>query len=309
MFKKFRLIIKSRQMRLPAPTSWPRIFTPSFSLALPRFEGVQMANSRIKYVVTFATLISGLAVTVGLIFAIYDVNAVTFSYPDGGAQYNLSQGKMGEKLPNYEDGSDNMTLRLNIPDGARYEKLVFKDMNLGGKPINEVIKIERATSGADNTYLYVGKVTIQDVEAKRLTLQDSHINNLRYAFRADGATIDLTIDQTIPEYTVTGLRGAGTFTAEDSTVDRIVITLASGSADVGELVFENIATGGCGVASCSVDLRYIKTGHLQLGAEGNASSIRIGSGDGININDFIIYNTTRVGSAGGVSIDEPIAVR
>ena len=55
---KLKLIIKSRSVKFPRPTRWPRITLPKLT-GLPT---VALANSKIKYVVFGSLALSGVAV-------------------------------------------------------------------------------------------------------------------------------------------------------------------------------------------------------------------------------------------------------
>jgi len=275
-------------------------------MGLPRFGKLSFGNSRIKYIVLGSVSLSAAVVSVGIFFAIYDVATSTFEYPEAGAEYNLSEGTLGQKLPPYPDGTESMTLKLNIPDGARYEKVVFDNLNLGGKALDDIISIERAATTSTDAWIYIGTMTLDGVEAKKLNMDSSYVNDLSYSARADGSTVDITLDQTVPDYTITGLRGAGIFEAADTTIDRIVIAMASGTADIGDLVFRDISSGGCGTSDCSIDIDHVKIGKLVLGVNQN---LVVGSGDGINNNDFAINSTVYVKTASGSISDQPIDVR
>ena len=82
---KLRLIIKSRSVHLPRPTRWPRIGLPRFS-SLPT---VGLGNRRIKWVITGSVGLSMLVVATGIYYAIYDVMANTYEWPEPG-QFTLT---------------------------------------------------------------------------------------------------------------------------------------------------------------------------------------------------------------------------
>ena len=133
-----------------------------------------------------------------------------------------------------------------------------------------------------------------------LTTGLSEISTLTLAGKVDGHTYGPSVVSTTPDITVNSDRGAGTFTAKDSTVDRIVIKV-DGTAGpvVGEVEFKNVH---CSVGQIS--LQNIKAGQLIQDAES-----KFGDGSGIDSASYIISPNVKIRSGVSNLVDTPISVK
>ena len=287
--KRLKLIIKSRSFRFPRPTRWPKI-------RLPRFTGlptIGLANNRVKYVVFGAIGLSGLVVAVGMYFAVYDVMASTYEWPEAGAVYAdlPTGGTLGQELPKHQDGTEDQTLAVVLAANTRLENLTV-DLQMG-KASADCISIERA-SGTTG-YLYVDTFTMDGLVAPTLVMSNSEIHHMTLSGSTDGHHTGPTQDSTIPSIEIGSLYGASSYAAEGR-VDRLLITLN------GDAVIKTVSiTGKCSTGP--VDLDYVKAGQLSL------TNVRIGDDGDITSVAVDIDSTTKVYSLSDSFTDQPIIVK
>ena len=193
------------------------------------------------------------------------------------------------------------TLQLNLSNASRLDKLSFENMSLGKAGLDKCIDITYATTGVATTaFLNTGKLSLLNVSSPTFQTTGSEISQLNIAGKVDGHTYGPTIVSTTSDITVQSDRGAGTFTAKDSTVDRIVIKV-DGTAGpvVGEVEFKNVH---CSVGQIS--LQNIKAGQLIQDAES-----KFGDGSGIDSASYIISPNVKIRSGVSNLVDTPITVK
>ena len=289
MFKKFRLIVKSRSIRFPLPTKLPRINLPKIT----RLPTIRLANSRIKYIVFGSVSLSVVAVSVGMYFAVYDVMASTYEWPEAGAVYAdlPTGGTLGQELPKNEDGSDNQTLAVILAANTRLENLTV-DLQMG-KAGADCISIERA--GGTSGYLYADTFTMDGLVAPTLVMSNSEVHHMTLSGNTDGHHTGPTQDSTIPSIEIGSLYGASSYTAEGR-VDRLLITL------MGDAVIKTVSiTGKCSTGP--VDLDHLKAGQFSL------TNVKIGDDGDITSVAVDIESTTKVYTLSDSFTDQPIIVK
>ena len=229
-------------------------------------------------------------------FTIRDVVNASWDWPQAGAEYNLPQ-TMGHKLEPYEDGSESQTLKINLADGTRLSSLTLNNLDLGKANLTDCIEITRA-QGNSSGWLYVDNWTATGVTAPSADFANSEIANLSLAAYVDGHTVEATIDSTISDLDIQSTRGSGTFIAENSVVDRVLIVMA-GSAVIGTFSMTDV---DCSVGGWNID--YVKSGHFTLDA-----SSKFGDGDGIDLADFVVNSTVKTRVMVDNLVDTPITVK
>ena len=286
---KLKIIIKSRSFRIPNFAMLPKI-------GLPRFTGlptIGMANRRIKWVIAGSVSLSVAVVAVGMYYAVYDVMASTYEWPEPGAAYAdlPTGGTLGQELPKNEDGTENQTLAVVLAANTRLENLTV-DLQMG-KASADCISIERA-SGTTG-YLYVDTFTMDGLVAPTLVMSNSNVHHMILSGSVDGHHTGPTQDSTIPSIEIGSLYGASSYTAEGR-VDRLLITLK------GDAIIKNVSiTGKCSTGP--VDLDYIKAGQLSL------TNVRIGDDGDITSVAVDIDATTKIYSLSDSFTDQPIIVK
>tara|TARA_R100001086_G_scaffold248531_1_gene185745 strand:+ start:295 stop:1053 length:759 start_codon:yes stop_codon:yes gene_type:complete len=252
-----------------------------------------MANRRIKWVIAGSVSLSVAVVGVGMYYAVYDVLASTYEWPEAGAAYAdlPTGGTLGQELPKNEDGSEDQTLAVVLAANTRLENLTV-DLQMG-KASADCISIERA-SGTTG-YLYVDTFTMDGLVSPTLVMSNSEVHQMILSGSVDGHHTGPTQDSTIPSIEIGSLYGASSYTAEGR-VDRLLITLN------GDAIIKDISiTGKCSTGP--VDLDYIKAGQLSL------INVRIGDDGVITTPAVDIDSSTKIYSLSDSFTDQPIIVK
>ena len=292
-----QVTLRGRTFLLPLPTSFPRLSLPHFSMKFPAIGGIRLANSKVKWVVLGTVIMSASVVGTGMWLAIKDVVSSSYDWPRAGASYALGSplGTMGEQLEHYEDETPSQTLQINLADGVRISTLTFQNLDMGRTGLTDCVVVQR---GAGTGYLYVNDIVMTGVSAPSLDWANSEIGTLTIAGSTDGHTFGATIDSTIADQVIVSTRGSGTFDARDTSVDRLILSLA-GDATVGTLSFTDVA---CSVGGWNID--YVKASTLTQDA-----TSRFGTGNGINSADYVLQSTLSYRSATDTIVDTPIKVQ
>jgi len=221
-------------------------------------------------------------------------------FPEAGASYKLPYTfgvPLEPDIVTPEQASQ--TLQLNLGDASRIDKLTFENMSLGKTGLTKCVDITYATTAVKTTaYLTTGKLSLTNVSSPTFLTTGSHISSLNIAGKVDGHTYGPTVISSTSDITVNSDRGAGTFTAKDSKVDRIVISL-SGSPIVGEVEFKNVH---CSVGQISIS--NVKAGEFTQ----DATSM-FGDGTGINSASYVISPGVSIKSGTSNLVDTPITVK
>ena len=292
-----QITIRGRTFLLPLPTSLPRIALPRFGMQFPAIGGIRLGNSKVKWIVLGTVMLSAAVVGTGMWLAIKDVVSSSYDWPKAGAAYALGSplGTMGEQLDSYEDETPSQTLQINLAAGVRISTLTFENLNMGRTGLTDCVVVQR---GAGTGYLYVNDIVMTGVSAPSLDWANSEIGTLTIAGSTDGHTFGATIDSTIADQVIVSTRGSGTFDARNTSVDRLILSLA-GDATVGTLSFTNVA---CSVGGWNID--YVKASTLTQDA-----TSKFGTGNGINSPDYVLQSTLSYRSATDTIVDTPIKVQ
>ena len=282
LFEKLAHLIGDRQVPIPAIPG----------ISIPR---VSFGSGQTVKVIVFTVLVSVAAVGTGMYFTVKDVANASWNWPDSGAAYyagDTGLGKMGEKLPLNEDGTESQTLEIRMAANSRMDELTATlEM---GKASVDCIAIERVSGSSG--YLWVDTFTLDNLVAPTLSLNASYIHQMTLSGFVDGHPAGPTQNSAgAPDITVDSTRGAGTYAAT-GTVDRLLITLA-GDAYV-RLI--NI-TGHCSTGP--IDLDFIKAGQFVL------SNAMIGDDGDINTVAVDIASDTVVHSLTASFVDRSIVVK
>jgi hypothetical protein len=289
----------------------PRTFSiPSARLPkvnIPQLRFMSWMRIPLPTTLRFGSAKAGLTslVVVGIGFAgtLFLVIAGTTSeklWPEAGAEYALPD-IVGNPLPP-DPGTPaliNQTLRINLADGVRLDKLWLKNLDLGKSGLTNSFEISR-TSGVTGAFVNVGVFTITNSSAPTLDWANMEVGTLHLGAKVDGHTNSAVINSTISNLVIDSDRGSGSYVAENSVVDRVVINLnGDNGATIGELIVDGV-TASVGAFS----FNHLKVGTLTMDATN-----QIGSGSGINDPDFIINNTVKARSITDNLVDTPIAVK
>ena len=126
------------------------------------------------------------------------------------------------------------------------------------------------------------------------------VGTLNLGAYVDGHTNSAVINSTISHLVIDSDRGSGSYVAENSTVDRVIINLNGDSgATIGELIVDDVdASVG------AWDFDYLKVGTLTMG-----NTNQFGDGSGINSASAVFNDTVKSRSITDNLVDTPIKVQ
>ena len=108
------------------------------------------------------------------------------------------------------------------------------------------------------------------------------------------------IDSTISQLIIDSDRGSGTYVAENSVVDRIVInTNGDTGAFIGEIIVDNVTT-----TTGAWDFDYMKIGILTMD-----NTNKFGDGTGINSASAVFNSTIKARSITDNLVDTPLKIQ
>ena len=222
-------------------------------------------------------------------------------WPTSGAEYDLPY-TIGERLPPDAETpmTASQTLRINLKDNARLDRLVLKNLQLGKASLDKSFEINR-TTGVTGAMVSVGLITIINSSAPSMEWSNIKAGSITLGqAKVDGHTNNMCLDPTLPTLVVDSDRGSGTFTSEGSVVDRVIINLnGDNGATIGELVVDNVdASVG------KWDWNYINAGAITMDATNT-----FGDGSGIN-SPSVVFNDTVCGRVLSSNlVDSPVSVK
>ena len=218
------------------------------------------------------------------------------TWPEAGAVYALPNLN-GERLA--PDESDPATrsqpLQINLGNGVRLDKLELKNLDLGKAGLTDSL----AVIGVTGAQVNVGIITIKNSSAPSLDWANIETGCISLAGNVDGHTNAISIDSTVPNLVIDSDRGAGTYIAENSTVDRVIINTVGGDATIGEILIDDVDSS---IGGWNWD--YIKAGCIGLEA-----SNTFGDGSGINSASAVFNSTVKSRVITDNLVDTPVSVK
>jgi hypothetical protein len=299
LFEKVCRMVGSRRI--------PSLKLPAFKLLkMPSFKlfRVGFASKHVTTIVVMAIMVSAGAVSVGLYFAIKDVASSTYNWPEP-AEYQVTADglqTMGQKNPNYEDGTESQTLSIRLADGTRISTLRIKNVSLGRAGIARAFDISPITTSVTGSaaYLWVGNLTITDSSFPTFKMETSQVANLTAGIYADGHTMAATLTNTVPDIVLQSERLSSSYIVDGSIVDRIQIYITGNSgAFIDHLILENVDSW-----AGEMYLSRMKIGTMTMN-----NSNQIGDGSGINSASAIWESTVEARDVTSTIQDRPIKVQ
>jgi hypothetical protein len=265
-----------------------RLPTPSFKFDLSGTKGVAVGLGTV-----------GIAFAVAFSFVVVSTNNTPI-WPEAGAAYSLPS-PFGTPLdPDENDPSTrSQTLQINLADGVRLDRLHLKNLDLGKSGLTNSFEISR-TSGVTGAQVNVGLITIRNSSAPTLDWANIETGCINLAGNVDGHTNAVQIDSTIANLVVDSDRGAGTYIAENSTVDRVIITTnGDNGATIGEILIDDVDS-----SVGAWDWDYIRAGCIHL-----ESTNTFGNGTGINTASAVFNSTVKARVITDNLVDTPVSVK
>ena len=222
------------------------------------------------------------------------------TWPEAGAVYALPNTN-GERLaPDESDpATRSQTLQINLADNVRLDKLWLKNLDLGKSGLTNSFEISR-TSGVTGAQVNVGLITIRNSSAPTLDFANIEVGCITLAGEMDGHTNAVQIDATIPNLVIDSDRGSGTYIAENSQVDRIILnTNGDNGATIGEILIDDVdASVG------AWDWQYVKAGNIVF-----ENTNQFGNGTGINSASAVFNSTVKARCVTDNVVETPISVK
>ena len=222
------------------------------------------------------------------------------AWPEAGAVYALPNTNGQRLSPEESDpATRSQTLQINLADGVRLDKLELKNLDLGKSGLTNSFEISR-TSGVTGAQVHVGLITVRNSSAPTLDWANIETGCISLAGNVDGHTNAVQIDSTISTLVIDSDRGSGSYIAQDSTVDRVIInTNGDNGAIIGEILIDNVdASVG------AWDWDYIKAGCIVLE---NTNSF--GNGTGINSASAVFNSSIKARVITDNLVDTPVSVK
>jgi len=277
---------------------------PSFRMPAFRLFRVGFANRHVTTIVVLTIVVSGLAVAVGLYFAVKDVMSSTYNWP-APAEYQVTAAglqTMGKKNEDYPDGTESQTLSIRLSDGARISTLRINGTHLGRAGIAkafDVSPLTNAVTGA-TAYLFVGNLTITDSSFPSFRMENSQVANLVTGLKCDGHTMAATVLPSVSQQVLSSERLSSEYLVDGSVVDRIQIHITGSSgAFVDQLVISGVKahTGS------------LSLGRMKIGTATMNNTNLIGDGSGIDSASCVYDSSTEIRNLTNSIVDTPILVQ
>jgi hypothetical protein len=218
------------------------------------------------------------------------------TWPEAGAVYTLPDTNGQRLAPDESDpATASQTLQINLGNGVRLDKLELSRLDLGKAGLTNSLYVTGVTGAQVN----VGLITIRNSTAP--TLDWSRINTgcLTLAGNVDGHTLAATVDSTIPKLVIDSDRGAGTYIAADSTVDRVIINTVGGDATIGEILIDDV----------DASVGAWKWEGINAGCIVMENTNQFGNGTGINVASAVFNDTVKARVITDNLVDTPISVK
>ena len=218
------------------------------------------------------------------------------TWPEAGAVYALPNINGDRLAPDPSDpATRSQTLQINLGNGVRLDKLELARLDLGKAGLTNSLYV----NGVTGARVSVGLITIRNSTAP--TLDWSRINTgcLTLAGNVDGHTLAATVDSTIPELVIDSDRGAGTYIAADSTVDRVIINTVGGDATIGEILIDDV----------DASVGAWKWEGINAGCIVMENTNQFGNGTGINVASAVFNDTVKARVITDNLVDTPISVK
>jgi hypothetical protein len=222
------------------------------------------------------------------------------TWPEAGAVYALPNTNGQRLAPDDSDpATRSQTLQINLADGVRLDKLELRNLDLGKAGLTNSFEVSRS-SGVTGAMVSVGLITIKNSSAPTLDWANIETGCILLAGNVDGHTNAVQIDSTISTLVIDSDRGSGSYIAQDSTVDRIILnTNGDNGAIIGEIIIDDVD------ASIGAwDWDYIRAGCIVL-----ENTNTFGDGSGINSASAVFNSTVKARVITDNLVDTPVTVK
>ena len=264
-----------------------------FKLPLP--NGIYLGGGKL--------ILGGLsAVALGFIagmFLLINTGESQITFPQTGASYT-NGSLIGARFVDPESPQvASQTLQIYAAADTRIDKIVLTNISLGKAGLTDAFAIQ-GLSTSDS--IIIGELIIKNSEFPSIDIAASEIYSIKATpnVYVAGHTFDATVSNATNNITVGSARGATNYTAEDMTVDRILITQAAGSGDViiGSVTLDNVKAWIGGINIDNVEIGTFTISDSSVGDDGDIDSA-----------DFVINSSVNVNNVTDGIVERPIFIR
>ena len=218
------------------------------------------------------------------------------TWPEAGAVYALPNTNGDRLAPDPSDpATRSQTLQINLANGVRLDKLHLKNLDLGKSGLAKSLYV----TGVTGAQVDVGLITVRNSSAPTMDWSRINAGCIQIAGEMDGHTNAMTVDATVPNLVIDSDRGAGTYVAENSQVDRIIVQTTGGTATIGEILIDDVDAS---VGAWSWE--GINAGCIVV-----ENNNKFGNGTGINNASVVMNNTVKSRSITDNVVETPVSVK
>ena len=218
------------------------------------------------------------------------------TWPEAGAVYALPNTNGDRLAPDPSDpATRSQTLQINLANGVRLDKLHLKNLDLGKSGLAKSLYV----TGVTGAQVDVGLITVRNSSAPTMDWSRINAGCIQIAGEMDGHTNAMTIDATVPNLVIDSDRGAGTYVAENSQVDRIIVQTTGGTATIGEILIDDVDAS---VGAWTWE--GINAGCIVV-----ENNNKFGNGTGINNASVVMNNTEKSRSITDNVVETPVSVK
>ena len=218
------------------------------------------------------------------------------TWPEAGAGYALPNTPGDRLAPDPSDpATRSQTLQINLANGVRLDKLHLKNLDLGKSGLAKSLYV----TGVTGAQVDVGLITVRNSSAPTMDWSRINAGCIQIAGEMDGHTNAMTIDATVPNLVIDSDRGAGTYVAENSQVDRIIVQTTGGTATIGEILIDDVDAS---VGAWTWE--GINAGCIVV-----ENNNKFGNGTGINNASVVMNNTVKSRSITDNVVETPVSVK
>jgi|TARA_Y100000310_G_scaffold331200_1_gene404339 hypothetical protein len=261
-------------------------------MPMPKFPNLKISG---KKLVGMSILVSVAVMGIAIATAIVSTREAPPEFPAYG-QYQLNASddemRLGKKLtfaddmPSEERATQTLLLGIN---GARIDKINITGIDVGKtSTLSETVKIAGGTVGG----IEVTTLTLDNISAPSFKISNSECYKLTITDnKADGLSLSPTI-ATTTDIEVGSKRGAVDVpNISSGSFDRIIIDSSTATSQIDTITLKDVSAYGTIDGQASIWLDYIFAGECII------KNSSVGTGDGIDIADFTVVNTTKTSSA------------
>ena len=218
------------------------------------------------------------------------------TWPEAGAVYALPNTNGDRLAPDPSDpATRSQTLQINLANGVRLDKLHLKNLDLGKTGLAKSLYV----TGVTGAQVDVGLITVRNSSAPTMDWSRINAGCIQIAGEMDGHTNAMTIDATVPNLVIDSDRGAGTYVAENSQVDRIIVQTTGGTATIGEILIDDVDAS---VGAWTWE--GINAGCIVV-----ENNNKFGNGTGINNASVVMNNTVKSRSITDNVVETHVSVK